>query len=132
MHKETCGFSHRLHEACHFEINIGGMKMENEKQCCKSGNCESNNCKSENYKHHGECDTGCEMSNHMVRIADNAWECLMAEKMKAHWEKLMGSKMNEIAAASVETSMAYHMNMVKGKMEVEASAKKIQQAMSSK
>lgn len=66
----------------------------------------------------------------MVWLADKAWEHAVMEKMKAHWESTMGEKIDEIAKASVETSMAYHMNMMKGKTEVGQAAKKIQEAMS--
>ena len=101
---------------------------------CKTENCGSSGCPDGNCGKScskGECcDTGCNMCNKMVKLADKAWEHAVMEKMKAHWEKTMGEQMDKIAEASVKTSAAYHMNMMKGKTEVHEAAKGIQEAMS--
>tara|TARA_Y100000034_G_scaffold134711_1_gene203944 strand:+ start:1417 stop:1623 length:207 start_codon:yes stop_codon:yes gene_type:complete len=67
----------------------------------------------------------------MVKLADRAWEEIMVEKMKALWLEKIGDKMDQIASASVETSMAYHMNEMKGKTEIKEAAKRIKEAFAS-
>ena len=55
----------------------------------------------------------------------------MMDKMKVLWEENMGKKMDGVAKASVDTSMAYWGGMMKNKADVMASASKIQEAMQS-
>jgi len=105
---------------------------------CKTSGCSDNSCGHDHHDQHCHkqkkkkcCDVGSEMGNEMVAIADRAWEELMLVKMKALWEEKMGDKMDNIARASVDTSMAYWGSMMKGKAEVMASASKIEEAMQS-
>ncbi|VVB57343.1 Uncharacterised protein [uncultured archaeon] len=80
--------------------------------------------------------SGCEFTDELMDLADEAWACLMKEKMKAHMEKLKGKKMDAMAAAAVEATMAYWEGKKKlkaDKMKFKASlaeaAGKIEQAM---
>ena len=100
---------------------------------CECGSCEcgDHQDKSSNMKASMKIETGDDMCDTMVEMANKAWMKLMVDKMKNHWEKTMGKQMDSIAEASVKTSMAYHMNMMKGKSEVQEAAKKIREAMSS-
>ena len=47
------------------------------------------------------------MTDEMMDLADEAWACLMKEKMKAHMEKVKGKKMDALAQAAVEATIAY-------------------------
>ena len=89
---------------------------------CNCGNSKSNKEAKEC------CETGDPMCDIMVNIADKAWEELIMEKMKGLWQSQMGEKMDKIAEASIETSMAFHINKMKGNMEVSEAANKIRQA----
>jgi hypothetical protein len=96
---------------------------------CKCG-CRCGGCGCGSKGKLPSADTGNPMTDKMVMLADRAWEAAIIDKMKELWVKQMGEKMDDIAGSAVETSMAFHMNMIKGKTEVMAGAAKIKEAMS--
>ena len=101
--------------------------MENR---CECGGCGCGACKeSWHKKDKMQIKTGDEMADSMVEIANKAWTKLMVDKMKVHWEKTMGKQMDAMAEASVKASMAYHMNMMQGKAELQESVKRIHDSM---
>lgn len=101
----------------------------NKCEMCGSGNCGCGSCGcGKSSKKKDCCETGDPMCDQMVEMADKAWEALMMEKMKDLWQSQMGEKMDKIAEASVETSMAFHMNQMKSKMEVGEAANKIKES----
>ena len=73
--------------------------------------------------------TGDEMANTFGKMANEAWDALMREKMRVHWEKHMGKEMEKIALASVELSMAWHMNEMKKKEDISAAVEKLHESM---
>jgi hypothetical protein len=67
-------------------------------------NCESNKCvKTDNNCH----STGCDMTDAMLCLADQAWESLMIDKMKKVFEEHNGEKMNKVARATVDSANAH-------------------------
>ena len=80
----------------------------NEGSCCESSSdcCESKGC----------CEQEKGMGVMVMRLANEAWEELMKEKMKSAYEKAMGDKMNKTAQIGVEACMMYWGNKMKGKM----------------
>lgn len=63
------------------------------------------------------CATGCDVTDMVLNIAHDAWEELMREKMKAHYEKNMGEKMDKTAEAAVLATMSHWKNKMKAKAE---------------
>ena len=57
---------------------------------------------------------GCEMSHHMMKLADHAWAELAKEKMKKLWQEQRGANMDKIAEASVKGSMSFWMKKMNG------------------
>lgn len=96
-----------------------GSSKSSGSECC-GGNCGSGS---------SEYDTGNQMSDMMLNLADSAWNALMLEKMKHIWEKHMGKQMDKIAEASVGASSTHHMGMMKSKAEMQESLEKLNQAM---
>jgi hypothetical protein len=72
--------------------------------------------------------SGCEMTDQMMVLANEAWAELVKEKMKKRFEEVSGEKMNKIALASVEASMAYWQHKMKGKQGCMEHTQKMQQA----
>lgn len=92
--------------------------MEKEKEC--SGD----KCNESTHGH----ESGCSMTEMVMRTAEEAWEELLLEKMKKEFEKQMGEKMNKIAAAGVTASIEYHLHMMKGKAKCEEHKSKLKQS----
>ena len=93
-----------------------------EDKCCKPKSC----CKEKSKK---DCyGSGCDMTDHIVKIADRAWEHLMLEKMKAHLEKKRGEKMNGVAAAAVDASLTKWANKMKVEADKRVSVSNLQKA----
>ncbi|MFH1094693.1 MAG: hypothetical protein V1728_00570 [Candidatus Micrarchaeota archaeon] len=74
--------------------------------------------------------SGCEMTDEMMELADEAWSCLMKEKMKAYLEKMDGKKMDTIAQAAVEVSKAHWGGKMKMKADMREAMEKLRMAMS--
>jgi uncharacterized protein YjaG (DUF416 family) len=72
--------------------------------------------------------TGDVMADDMARIADKAWEHLLVDKMKVLWQNQMGEKIDKIAEAAVGVSMSFHMNSMKGKMEMGEAVGKLKES----
>tara|TARA_Y100000310_G_scaffold340490_1_gene436442 strand:- start:342 stop:626 length:285 start_codon:yes stop_codon:yes gene_type:complete len=90
-------------------------------------NCESKECCKENKK---ECGTGCEMTDHLMGLADEAWEELFKEKIKAHYEKTAGEKMTRTAEATAEAAMAFWQSKMAKKKTIAEQTEKIKQSFS--
>ena len=86
--------------------------------------CEKENCCKKERKH-----DMCDMTSGMMRMADKAWEELMLQKMKSHFEKNVGEKMNKLAAASVDASLACWQTKMEGMARKEDHKQKMKQAM---
>ena len=91
-------------------------------------NCEQHKCCKEESK--GNYDTGCEMSDQMLQMADDAWESLLKKKIEAKFEAQMGEHMEKIAEALANGSMALHGGQMKHKNETEEVVKKIKESFS--
>ena len=90
-------------------------------QECNEGSCnEGSKC--------GSQSTGCEMTDMMLNLADEAWKQLMMEKMKAEFEKQRGEKMTRVAAASIEASIAKWEHKMSGKMKCQEAKDKLKAA----
>ena len=86
---------------------------DDEKGKCEDGKTES---------------SGCDVTDEVMGLADEAWEELMKEKMKAELEKAVGSRMNAIAAAGVAASMEYWESVMQNKAKCEEHKEKIRKA----
>lgn len=69
---------------------------------CKDGACSTNKECGTN-----DCESKCEMSKMIFDLANDAWAELMKEKMKAHYEKAIGTRMDKVALVGVEGAIAY-------------------------
>ena len=78
--------------------------------------CKENECKPKK----DCCSSGCEMTDGIIKTAGEAWNQLLVEKMKAHFEKLAGEKIDKVALAGVKASMTLWQNKMKGKMEMQS------------
>ncbi len=87
----------------------------------KSGCCSTKKCGSAEW---GSCDG----SDMMLELADKAWNCLMMDKMKQHWEKHRGEAMDKMAHAAVNASMAYWMNKMDGMKQAGEHRQKLMQS----
>lgn len=89
--------------------------------------CNENSCNEQS-----ECSnskgTGCEMTDMMMCLADEAWKQLMVEKMKQQFEQQRGEKMNRVAAASIEASIAKWEHKMSGKMKCQEAKGKLKAA----
>ncbi len=73
-------------------------------------------------------ETGCEMTDMMMCLADEAWKQLMIEKMKAEFEKARGEKMSRVAAASIEASIAKWEHKMAGKQKCQQAKESLKAA----
>ena len=64
-----------------------------------------------------------------MQLANNAWEELMKEKMKAAYEKAIGERMNKVAQVGIEASIAYWSNKMKEKSSWDEFEEKLRKAM---
>ncbi len=94
-------------------------------QCSTQTSCQPSSCQPKPC--HG---SGCEMTDEMMELADEAWSCLMKEKMKACLEKMDGKKMDAIAQAAVEVSKAHWGGKMKMKADMREAMEKLRMAMS--
>ena len=94
-------------------------------ECCESGCCEA--------KSEWCCQSCCSeeksMPEMMMRLANEAWEGLMREKMKAAYEKAIGDRMDKAAQVSVEACINYWNNKMSGKASMAEFEQKIGKAM---
>ena len=91
-------------------------------------NCETGKCESESKKKQCHHNSGCEMTDGMLRLADEAWEELVKEKMKKIFEEHNGEKMNKVAQASVEAATAFWQTKMEGMSRCHESKEKIKAA----
>lgn len=91
----------------------------------KMENCNENKCNTKK-----ECchNTGCPMTDGMLRLADKAWEQLMIEKMKKVFEEHNGEKMNGIAQATVDSANAHWKNKMEAMANSHSAKMKLQEA----
>lgn len=94
--------------------------------CCTDESCNNGSCNSKSPK------TGCEMTDMLMRMADKAWEELMMEKMKKHWEKSVGPRMDKVAKASVDGSNGYWNAMMQSKGSIHMAQDQIKKAWTTK
>lgn len=85
-------------------------------------------CKEEQCEDKNKCSTGCEMTDEMMCLANQAWADLMKEKMKVHFEKINGPKMDKVAKVCVEMCMGYWQHKMSGKAQCEEHKEKIKNA----
>ncbi|MFQ5645871.1 MAG: hypothetical protein ACE5GM_02990 [bacterium] len=64
-------------------------------------------------------DECCNMPGKLLSLADQAWEELLKEKMKAEIQKSRGEKMDKIARLVVEADLAKWGHMITGKAKCE-------------
>ena len=88
------------------------------------------NCKSE-LEDRKDCgpSTGCEMTDRLMSLSQEAWEELVIEKMKEHFEKSMGAKLDAAAAAGVAASMECQKSMMLEKEKLREHKEKIRKAL---
>ena len=94
--------------------------MEN----CESGKCDTKYHKEKNCHHN----TGCEMTDGMLRLADSAWEELIKEKMKKIFEEQNGERMDKVAQATVDVANAFWQSKMEGMSKCHESKQKIKTA----
>lgn len=87
--------------------------------------CNENKCSIEKESCH---DTGCCMTDAMLRLADKAWEELMLEKMKKVFEEHNGEKMNRIAQATVDSANTHWKTKMEAKGNKHTTKMKLQEA----
>ncbi len=76
-----------------------------DKECCEDNCCTtSSEC----------CGESQSMSKEMMRLANEAWEDLIKEKMKEAYDKTIGSNMSKTAQVSVEACIKYWEAKMKG------------------
>ena len=90
--------------------------------------CNKGSCEQESQSQCGSKGSGCEMTDMMMHLADQAWSQLMIEKMKAEFEKVRGEKMSKIAAASIEVSIDKWEHKMGGKMKCQEGKDKLKAA----
>lgn len=73
-------------------------------------------------------DIDCEMTRWMLTTADEAWTELFKDKVKKHYESIMGEKIDQMAKAAAEGSMTVHMNQHKQKGDAHKISENIQAA----
>jgi len=81
-----------------------------------------------------ECKTkpageGCSLPGKLIALADQAWEELLKEKIKAEIQKSCGDKMDEIAKLVTETNNAKWGHMIEGRVKDEEYKQAIKQLM---
>jgi hypothetical protein len=92
---------------------------------CKDGSCKpKQECNSEK-----KCSTGCEMTDKMLCLSNQAWAELMKEKMKAAYEKHKGEKMDKMADAVVKATIEKWEVKMKAKMQCHKTKEDIMNAM---
>ena len=95
--------------------------------------CEDNKCEiKEKHCHEKKkscCSSGCEMTDMLMRQADQAWNEVVVEKMKEHFKANLGEKIDQIAAAGVKASTTYWQNKMKAKAEMHQEFENIKKAM---
>ncbi len=86
-------------------------------------------CKIKNKSNHW-CNTGDQMTDHLIEMADTAWETLMLEKMKKAYEKKRGPQMDKMAEAAVNTSLTYWMGKMKSNADLNEALGNLKKAFS--
>ena len=77
----------------------------------------------------GSChNTGCGMTDMMLRLADQSWEELIKEKMKKIFEENNGEKMDKIAQSCVASVNTLWQNKMAGMQGKEEAKQKIGQS----
>ncbi len=97
----------------------------NAQKSCPSGACAPSSCQPKSCP-----GSGCEMTDEMMGLADEAWSCLMKEKMKACLERTDGKHMDAIAQAAVDVSKAHWGGKMKMKADMREAMEKLRMAMS--
>ena len=94
---------------------------------CKTNTCEpqSKSCSSKI-----ECSSsGCQMTDKMLKMAEEAWGMAMKEKMKKQFENVAAEKLDKMATSVVQASMTYWQNKMKSKGDMHKEFENIKQAM---
>jgi len=70
------------------------------------GDCKINtHCETTSTSSHHKKEGGCDMIRHMEKLANQAWEELFKEKIKKHYEKSIGQKMDVNAQIVAERAI---------------------------
>jgi len=91
--------------------------------------CDENQCNTESScQDNTKCSSGCEMTDMLMKLADNSWEELMKEKMKKVLETKIGKRMDKTAGVIVQASLDYWQHKMQGKAKCEEHKQKIKAA----
>ena len=100
--------------------------MGHNNENCETSNCSTTSC---NTKESHWCNSGCDMTDGLMKMADKAWEQLMLEKMKKVFEKHNGAKMDKVAEAAVGASLKHWENKMKAQADVHMSLDNLRKSM---
>jgi hypothetical protein len=100
-------------------------------ECKEEGCCSTKGCCCETSCGHNEegFKTECEVTNGMMKLANEAWGELLKEKMKKVYDKKNGEHMNKLAEVLVDTCTAYWHGKMQEKAKCAEFTEKIKQAM---
>lgn len=99
------------HHSCDSK-GCGSHKHSGNSSGCGCGcNCESCDCSGCKCSCHGECD----FSKELLQMADDAWMCLLKDKIKQKIEGLSGQHLNELADIVAKANHTRWSNKMKAK-----------------
>lgn len=96
--------------------------MTHDHEHCKCECCEANNDDM-------SLNSGDKIADMFAKLAYDAWNSLLIDKMKKIFEKQMGEQIDKIALSTVELSMAQHASEVKNQDAIEAAIAKLHESM---
>jgi len=91
--------------------------------------CETNSCETKKESKKSCCSSGCEMTDGILKMAEDAWAMAVKEKMKQHFLQTADEHLSKVAQAGVKASMTYWQNKMKGKMEMHQEFDNIKKSM---
>ena len=73
--------------------------------------------------------SGCQMTDGLMKMAEEAWGMAVKEKMKQYFEQTAGEHLQKMAEAGAKASMTYWQNKMKGKAEMYQEFENIKKSM---
>jgi hypothetical protein len=128
--KESCCGSESCCKGSNCGCGQSGCKCGAGCQCgCKSGaacKCQGS-CSKDGKCTCGAKSCGCNFAHKLLDAADEAWMCLLKEKIKSEIEKSSGAHLNELAKLVVETNKARWKNKLSRQQNVEQFGEKLKE-----
>ena len=95
---------------------------------CLEGTCGDSGCCGEK-QHSGCSSSGCDTTDMLMQLAEDAWAGLMKEKIKKAYEAKIGKQMDKTAEAAAQAAIDYWQWKMQGKAGCEQAKESIKKTM---